>query len=78
MNRDRGQLPTAPHRETTGPNHATGVSVPAVVFEHVCLAFDDDVVLRDISFSVPAGHMTIVIGASGSGKSVVLKLILGC
>ena len=63
--------------KTTGPNHATGVSVPAVVFEHVCLAFDDDVVLRDISFSVPAGHMTIVIGASGSGKSVALKLILG-
>jgi phospholipid/cholesterol/gamma-HCH transport system ATP-binding protein len=50
---------------------------PAVSFEHVALAFDDDVVLRDVSFSVPAGKMTILIGASGSGKSVVLKLILG-
>ena len=59
------------------PANAIGVKVPVVVFEHVSLAFDDDVVLRDVSFSVPAGHMTIVIGASGAGKSLVLKLILG-
>ena len=38
--------------------------VPAVQFEHVSLAFDDAVVLRDLSFSVPAGKMTIIIGAS--------------
>ena len=50
---------------------------PAVEFEHVSLAFDDDEVLRDVSFTVPHGKMTILIGASGSGKSVVLKLILG-
>jgi phospholipid/cholesterol/gamma-HCH transport system ATP-binding protein len=48
-----------------------------VVFDHVALAFDDKVVLRDVSFVVPAGHMTILIGASGAGKSIVLKLILG-
>jgi phospholipid/cholesterol/gamma-HCH transport system ATP-binding protein len=51
--------------------------VPAVEFEHVSLAFDDAVVLRDLSFTVPAGKMTVIIGASGSGKSVVLKLVLG-
>ena len=56
-------------------NHAADLD--AVVFEHVSLAFDDKVVLRDITFSVPAGHMIILIGASGVGKSVVLKLILG-
>jgi phospholipid/cholesterol/gamma-HCH transport system ATP-binding protein len=49
----------------------------AVLFKRVSLAFDDNVVLQDVSFSVPAGHMTILIGASGVGKSVVLKLILG-
>lgn len=49
----------------------------AVVFDHVTLAFDDHVVLRDLSFSVPEGAMTILLGASGAGKSVVLKLILG-
>jgi phospholipid/cholesterol/gamma-HCH transport system ATP-binding protein len=51
--------------------------VPVVAFEHVSLAFDDNVVLRDVSFSVRLGHMKILLGASGSGKSVILKLILG-
>ena len=50
---------------------------PAVVFDKVSFAFDDHVVLRDISFSVPKGSMRILLGASGAGKSVVLKLILG-
>jgi phospholipid/cholesterol/gamma-HCH transport system ATP-binding protein len=50
---------------------------PVVTLEHVSLAFDDDVVLRDVSFSVAAGDMAILIGASGAGKSVILKLILG-
>ena len=49
----------------------------AVVFDRVSFAFGDHVVLRDISFSVPTGGMTILLGASGSGKSVLLKLILG-
>jgi phospholipid/cholesterol/gamma-HCH transport system ATP-binding protein len=49
----------------------------AVVFDHVAFAFDEHVVLRDTSFSVPKGGMKILLGASGSGKSVVLKLILG-
>jgi phospholipid/cholesterol/gamma-HCH transport system ATP-binding protein len=50
---------------------------PAIVFHKVSFAFDDHVVLRDISFSVPKGSMKILLGASGAGKSVVLKLILG-
>lgn len=50
---------------------------PAVVFDDVSLAFDDHVVLDKVSFIVPKGRMTIVLGASGSGKSVALKLILG-
>jgi phospholipid/cholesterol/gamma-HCH transport system ATP-binding protein len=50
---------------------------PAVVFDKVSFAFDDNVVLRDISFSIPMGSMRILLGASGAGKSVVLKLILG-
>jgi phospholipid/cholesterol/gamma-HCH transport system ATP-binding protein len=49
----------------------------AVEFDRVCLAFDDHVVLRDLSFTVPDGSMRILLGASGAGKSLVLKLILG-
>jgi phospholipid/cholesterol/gamma-HCH transport system ATP-binding protein len=52
--------------------------VPAAVrFDNVWFAFDDHVVLRGLSFSVPKGSMRILLGASGSGKSVLLKLILG-
>ena len=60
------------------PLAATPLTVSqAVVFDHVSLAFDDHVVLRDLSFSVPEGAMIILLGASGSGKSIVLKLMLG-
>ena len=47
------------------------------MFDSVSLAFDDNVVLRDISFSVGVGRLKVLLGASGAGKSVILKLILG-
>jgi phospholipid/cholesterol/gamma-HCH transport system ATP-binding protein len=50
---------------------------PAVVFDKVSFAFDEHVVLSDVSFSIPKGSMKILLGASGAGKSIVLKLILG-
>ena len=49
----------------------------AVVFDNVSLAFDEHVVLQGISFTVPQGSMMMLLGESGAGKSVVLKLILG-
>jgi phospholipid/cholesterol/gamma-HCH transport system ATP-binding protein len=48
-----------------------------LAFEHVSIAFDETVVLRDVSFVVPRGFTLIVFGMSGSGKSVLLKLALG-
>jgi len=54
-----------------------GTPPPAVEFDHVSFSFDDHVVLRDVSFTVPKASMRILLGASGAGKSVVLKLILG-
>jgi phospholipid/cholesterol/gamma-HCH transport system ATP-binding protein len=50
---------------------------PVVVFDHVQLAFDDKVVLKDLSFTVIKGHTKIILGASGSGKSTALKIITG-
>jgi phospholipid/cholesterol/gamma-HCH transport system ATP-binding protein len=52
-------------------------AAPSVVFEDVSFAFDDHVVLHRVSFQVPAGRLRFLLGASGSGKSVLLKLILG-
>jgi phospholipid/cholesterol/gamma-HCH transport system ATP-binding protein len=56
---------------------ATAPVALAVAFDRVSLAFDDNVVLNDVSFSVRTGQMLMLLGASGTGKSVVLKLILG-
>lgn len=41
------------------------------------MAFDEHVVLQDLSFTLPSGAMRVLLGPSGSGKSVILKLILG-
>jgi phospholipid/cholesterol/gamma-HCH transport system ATP-binding protein len=58
-------------------NEALGPGSPIVVFDKVSLAFDDKVVLRNITFTMITGHTKIILGASGSGKSTILKLILG-
>src|ERR1041385_5602120 len=50
---------------------------PVIVFDHVQLAFDEKVVLRDGSFTLIKGHTKIILGASGSGKSTALKIIVG-
>ena len=50
---------------------------PVVLFDKVCLAFDEKVILRNVTFSVRAGHTKIFLGASGAGKSTILKLMLG-
>jgi phospholipid/cholesterol/gamma-HCH transport system ATP-binding protein len=50
---------------------------PVVVFDKVQLAFDDKVVLKDVSFTLVKGHTKIILGASGAGKSITLKIMLG-
>ena len=54
-----------------------GAEEPVLVLDRISLAFDDKVILRDVSFSLLRGHTKIILGASGSGKSTILKLILG-
>jgi phospholipid/cholesterol/gamma-HCH transport system ATP-binding protein len=43
----------------------------------VSKAFDENVVLRDISFQVDPGETLVILGRSGVGKSVSLQLIMG-
>src|SRR5262245_48377003 len=56
---------------------ALGPGSPIVVFDKVSLAFDEKVILREVSFTLITGHTKIFLGASGAGKSTILKLILG-
>jgi phospholipid/cholesterol/gamma-HCH transport system ATP-binding protein len=50
---------------------------PIVVFDKVWLAFDEKVILREVSFTLQTGHTKIFLGASGAGKSTILRLTLG-
>jgi phospholipid/cholesterol/gamma-HCH transport system ATP-binding protein len=46
-------------------------------FRNVSKSFDANVVLRDVSFFVNQGETAVIMGRSGVGKSVSLKLLLG-
>jgi len=48
-----------------------------IEIRHVSLTFEDNPVLKDVSFRVAAGETLVLLGVTGSGKSVLLKLILG-
>lgn len=54
-----------------------GENAPIVMFDNVSLAFDDKVILREVSFTLLTGHTKIFLGASGAGKSTILKLAVG-
>ncbi len=58
-------------------DEALGPGGPIVVFDKVQLAFDDKVILREVSFTLKTGHTKIFLGASGAGKSTILRLALG-
>ncbi|AVO35860.1 ABC transporter ATP-binding protein [Ottowia oryzae] len=51
---------------------------PALVeLRHVTFGYDERPVLRDLSLTVPRGRVTVLMGASGGGKTTVLRLIGG-
>jgi phospholipid/cholesterol/gamma-HCH transport system ATP-binding protein len=56
---------------------ALGPGSPIILFDRVSLAFDEKVILDQVSFTLITGHTKLILGASGAGKSTILKLILG-
>ena len=52
-------------------------SEKAVIFDDVAIAFEDNEVLKGVSFSLTRGENKIIFGIAGSGKSTLLKLALG-
>jgi phospholipid/cholesterol/gamma-HCH transport system ATP-binding protein len=50
---------------------------PVVRFEKVTVAFGDVVALKDVSFEVQKAQTRILLGAAGSGKTVILKTAMG-
>ncbi len=52
-------------------------AIAAIELRNVSLSFENKQVLADISFVLGAGETLILLGVTGSGKSVLLKLLLG-
>ena len=50
---------------------------PTIVFQHVSISFNDRAVLEDVSFSVDRGQTLCILGRSGVGKSVALRMLMG-
>jgi phospholipid/cholesterol/gamma-HCH transport system ATP-binding protein len=50
---------------------------PLVELRHVSIEFQRQAVLRDINLTVPRGETLAIIGESGSGKTVLMKLLIG-
>jgi phospholipid/cholesterol/gamma-HCH transport system ATP-binding protein len=69
-------LTTSP---TSPPGTAPDSATPAVrvVVDHLSKKFGSFEVLKDISFTVEPGEIFVLMGPSGSGKSVLLKHIVG-
>jgi len=45
--------------------------------EHLCFGFDDNIILRDISFEVKDGGLFAITGRSGTGKTTLARLLCG-
>jgi len=50
---------------------------PVIVFDNVSIAFDGRPVLHNVSFQVNRGETLCILGRSGVGKSVSLRLLMG-
>ncbi|MBN2232056.1 MAG: ATP-binding cassette domain-containing protein [Deltaproteobacteria bacterium] len=50
---------------------------PVIAVRHLHTRFGDNEVHRDLNFSIDAGQIVAIIGESGTGKSVLLKEIIG-
>jgi len=53
------------------------VSGHYIEFQHVSIGFDEHAVLKDVSFHIDRGETGVIMGRSGVGKSVSLKLLMG-
>ena len=69
-------MPSTPESSATAtPSPAAG-GTPVIEFRDVEKRFGDNVVLKDLNFSVSKGDRVTLIGPSGSGKTTILRLVM--
>jgi phospholipid/cholesterol/gamma-HCH transport system ATP-binding protein len=57
-------------------SHLSSSDGPVITFENVEIAFENPV-LEGISFELPRGETKVLMGVAGTGKTLILKLVLG-
>jgi phospholipid/cholesterol/gamma-HCH transport system ATP-binding protein len=62
---------------TQRPPYRPGAPEAIISIQSVTKRFGSHTVLRDVTFDVPRGKTTAVLGPSGTGKSVLLKVVIG-
>ncbi len=77
LDRIRELLQMATEDQQDASKASTGEIRGEVEFDGVSFEYNPGVpVLRDISFSAPAGTTTALVGSSGSGKSTLISLVM--
>jgi spermidine/putrescine ABC transporter ATP-binding subunit len=65
------------HRTCISNRKEDGSTGPALVVRNLDKNYGDIAAVKDVSFSVPGGSFMTLLGASGSGKTTVLRLLGG-
>ena len=63
--------------DLTAPEQPAQGGPPIISFRHVSISFGDRKILDDVSFSVQRGQTLCILGRSGVGKSVSLRILMG-
>ena len=71
----RSRMMTEP--ELSGFSMQSTASPPLVELRNVTFGYGERAILRDVSLTIPRGKVTALMGASGGGKTTILRLIGG-
>ena len=63
--------------ESAAPDPVAAATEPIIVFNDVSISFGEHVVLQNVSFSIERGQTLCILGRSGVGKSVSLRVLMG-
>ena len=68
------EINDSPIEDMSGTSEVSGQQ--SIVFDHVSYGYTEDkLILKDVSFTIPKGKITAIVGENGSGKSTITRLL---